>query len=105
MTLRRGEYKVRRPSNSFVLYRKAYSDHIKALVGVRQNAISRLAGASWKIESKEVKNKFDEYALEESRQHHTFFPSYKYLPAHKNRLNAEAEADNETVLDEAWEEQ
>ncbi|TRX90713.1 hypothetical protein FHL15_008488 [Xylaria flabelliformis] len=103
MTLRRGEYKIRRPSNSFVLYRKAYSDHMKALVGVRQDAISRLAGASWKLESKEVKDKFDGYALEESRQHHAFFPGYKYLPKHHS--NAEAEPDNETVLEEIWAEQ
>ncbi|KAI0554840.1 hypothetical protein F4679DRAFT_595365 [Xylaria curta] len=100
MVSKRGEHKIRRPSNAFVLYRKAYNDHIKALVGGHQNAVSRLAGVSWKLESKAVKDKFVEYAREESRQHYTYFPKYRYIPAPKNHSKVESELENEVVLDE-----
>ncbi|KAI1734611.1 hypothetical protein F4680DRAFT_470755 [Xylaria scruposa] len=99
MSSRDGEERVRRPSNAFVLYRKAYTDHIKALAGgTSQETVSRLAGASWKIESKVVKDKFLAYAREESEQHYTYFPKYKYVP--KKGPKVDPEPENELVLDE-----
>ncbi|KAI1757554.1 hypothetical protein F4782DRAFT_134187 [Xylaria castorea] len=101
--------RVSRPSNAFVLYRKAYSDHIKAMMSTTQNYIvSRVAGASWKMEDKEVKDKFSEYACEEKRQHFACFPDYKYKPGARKHRDSEAateaatESENELVLEEIW---
>ncbi|KAI0458235.1 hypothetical protein F5B21DRAFT_460273 [Xylaria acuta] len=100
--------RVSRPSNAFVLYRKAYSEQIKAMIGTNKNAlVSKYAGASWQMEGREIKDKFSKLARAEKRQHLACFPDYKYNPGKTRRPRhseeaTETESDNELALDEIF---
>ncbi|KAL8819530.1 MAG: hypothetical protein Q9223_002047 [Gallowayella weberi] len=78
----RKDNKIKRPSNSFMLYRSAYGDRVKALYPQNNHQIiSRICGASWKMETPEVTEKFKEYYEMEKENHAKAHPTYKFSPA------------------------
>ncbi|KAL8782489.1 MAG: hypothetical protein Q9213_005328 [Squamulea squamosa] len=78
----RRDNKIKRPSNSFMLYRSAYGDRVKALYPQNNHQIiSRICGASWKMETSDVTEKFKMYYEMEKENHAKAHPTYKFSPA------------------------
>lgn len=78
----RKDNKVKRPSNSFMLYRSAYGDRVKALYPQNNHQIiSRICGASWKMETPDITEKFKAYYELEKENHAKAHPTYKFSPA------------------------
>ncbi|KAL8839499.1 MAG: hypothetical protein Q9170_001722 [Blastenia crenularia] len=74
--------KIKRPSNSFMLYRSAYGERVKALYPQNNHQIiSRICGASWKMETPDIKEKFGAYYEMEKENHAKAHPTYKFSPA------------------------
>ncbi|KAJ5168301.1 uncharacterized protein N7482_003895 [Penicillium canariense] len=72
---------IPRPMNSFMLYRSAYIARIKSLLGGNCNQnVSKVAGTSWKMETKQVRDQFEDWANTERRNHATSHPHYKFKP-------------------------
>lgn len=91
--------KIPRPLNSFVCYRVAYADRIKqwASEDNHQN-VSRIAGASWKLEPEIVRKFYIQCAETDKANHLEAFPSYKYNPhqrPNKTARSASPESDDE----------
>ncbi|KAH0365937.1 hypothetical protein KCU65_g5651, partial [Aureobasidium melanogenum] len=73
--------KILRPSNSFVCYRAAYADRIKQWASDDSHqVVSRIAGASWKLEPNDVRKFYIECAELDKTNHLKAFPSYKFNP-------------------------
>ena len=78
---KRPDGSIKRPSNSFMLYRSAYTDRCRELEKSKNHQdISSLAGASWAIETPDVKIQFEEWAKTERENHQKTFPDYKFQP-------------------------
>ena len=74
--------KTKRPSNAFMLYRKAFQNRAKQLKKHDNHQIvSKICGSSWKHETEDVKRLFNELARRESELHRQAFPDYKFTPA------------------------
>ena len=72
---------VKRPSNSFILYRSAYADRARAWEkSPNHQKISSLAGESWALEPPEIRKQFDAWAKIERDNHAKAFPEYKFQP-------------------------
>lgn len=73
--------KVKRPMNSFILYRKAYQNRTKdwALQNNHQ-VVSQVCGESWHLEPEEVRDQFIEWARIERINHRNAYPAYKFQP-------------------------
>jgi hypothetical protein len=76
--------KVARPLNAFMLYRLAYTAHIKEYVH-DESVVSEVAGKSWQKETQEVKDKYKNLAKWENIHHLEAHPGYRYMP--KNRAD------------------
>lgn len=73
--------KVSRPMNSFMLYRSAYTDRIKALFHLNNHQeVSRASGKSWGMETPLVRTKYEELANIEKDNHCRAHPHYKFAP-------------------------
>lgn len=73
--------RVRRPMNSFMLYRTAYAERCQ--VWCAQNdrqTVSSICGASWKLEPPEIKQYYVNCAMVEARNHLDAYPDYRYMP-------------------------
>ena len=78
---RRDYPKMSRPMNAFILYHKAVSERAKRYGNVESHqVISKITGASWQVESDEVKKRFNQLAELEKGHHAAAFPDYKYSP-------------------------
>ncbi|KAJ5380293.1 uncharacterized protein N7496_002721 [Penicillium cataractarum] len=87
---------IPRPMNSFMLYRSAYIARIKNLLGKNCNQnVSRIAGVSWRAETKEVREKFENLAVLERQNHATSHPGYKFKP-HKGPATTTRRTDEYT---------
>ncbi|KAL9098461.1 MAG: hypothetical protein Q9163_005883 [Psora crenata] len=72
---------IKRPSNSFILYRSAYADRCREYEKSNNHQdISSMAGASWAIESPEVRKQYEDWARIERENHQAAFPDYKFQP-------------------------
>ena len=73
--------KVKRPMNSFMLYRSAYTDRIKALFQQNNHqTVSREAGRCWEKETNEVKEQYTHLANVEKNNHKLAHPDYRFAP-------------------------
>jgi hypothetical protein len=73
--------KVKRPMNSFMLYRKAYQNRTKDwCLQNNHQVVSQVCGDSWPLEPDEVKGKFTEWARIERINHQSAHPGYKFSP-------------------------
>ena len=78
---RRDDGAIKRPSNSFMLYRSAFADRCREYEKSRNHQdISSLAGASWAIETAEIRTQYEEWAKVERHNHQKAFPDYKFQP-------------------------
>lgn len=79
---------VKRPSNSFILYRSAYADRARAWEkSPNHQKISSLAGESWAMEPPEIRKQFDAWAKVERENHAKAFPDYKFQPQTGKAMN------------------
>ncbi|KAI0103297.1 hypothetical protein GGR51DRAFT_252969 [Nemania sp. FL0031] len=75
---------IARPSNPFLLYRRFYYDYAEVLGKTKKaNEISSILGASYRLESQEVKQKFVDYSIRERDHHRKLFPEYTFKPQKK----------------------
>ena len=81
--------RVLRPMNSFMLYRSAYSDRVKALYKKENHQmISQITGDSWQIETEEVKEMFTQLATKDKLKHQLAHPGYKFAPFKLNNRSS-----------------
>ncbi|PYI12413.1 HMG box protein [Aspergillus sclerotiicarbonarius CBS 121057] len=74
--------KVARPMNSFMLYRSAYAARIKHLFGQNNHqVVSEAAGNSWRLEPREIREKYELLASIEKSNHLKAHPGYKFSPS------------------------
>ncbi len=72
---------VKRPSNSFILYRSAYADRARNFQkSANHQIVSSLAGESWAMEPPEIRKQYDAWAKLERENHAKAFPDYKFQP-------------------------
>ncbi|CCG83292.1 Transcription factor ste11 [Taphrina deformans PYCC 5710] len=73
---------VKRPLNSFMLYRKDNQHNIPTN---NHQSISRIIGDMWRKETAETKNFYDVRAKEEREKHLLQHPGYKFQPKKKKK--------------------
>ncbi|KAL8370965.1 hypothetical protein RB595_001021 [Gaeumannomyces hyphopodioides] len=75
--------RIKRPMNSFMLYRKAYQAMTKKYCGQdNHQVVSRVCGDSWRhLESDEFKAEFERLAKLDRAGHKAAWPDYKFKPA------------------------
>jgi hypothetical protein len=74
--------KIKRPMNSFMLYRKAYQNRTKDwCLQNNHQIVSQVCGDSWPLEPDAVKEQFNEWARIERQNHQAAHPGYKFSPA------------------------
>ncbi|KAJ5942343.1 hypothetical protein N7516_002511 [Penicillium verrucosum] len=79
--VRKKNGKISRPMNSFMLYRSAYAERTKRLVGANNHQIvSKVAGQGWKLEPIEIRRKYEDLAKLERDNHAATHPDYKFSP-------------------------
>ncbi|KAG4431620.1 hypothetical protein IFR05_012898 [Cadophora sp. M221] len=73
--------KVKRPMNSFMLYRKAYQGRTKDwCLQKNHQIISQVCGNSWSLEPNHIKEQYSEWARLERINHQSAHPEYKFSP-------------------------
>ncbi|MCJ1266415.1 hypothetical protein MMC22_006300 [Lobaria immixta] len=73
---------IRRPMNSFMLYRSAYAERCKVWCAQNNHQIvSTICGASWKLESPEIREHYTHCAQVEAENHAKAHPNYSYTPS------------------------
>lgn len=78
--------RIKRPKNSFILYRLAKADEIRKSMGTNSNQdVSKQAGAKWAAEPQAVKDRFEALAQQEKERHARMYPDYKYKPGGHTR--------------------
>ena len=83
--------KVKRPMNSFMLYRKAYQNRTKDwCLQNNHQVVSQVCGDSWPLEPEAVKEQFNEWARIERQNHQNAHPGYKFSPAKPGAAKATA---------------
>lgn len=83
--------KVKRPMNSFMLYRKAYQNRTKDwCLQNNHQVVSQVCGDSWPLEPESVKEQFSEWARIERQNHQNAHPGYKFSPAKPGAAKATA---------------
>lgn len=74
--------RIKRPMNSFMLYRKAFQNHTKAYCEHNNHqVVSRVCGASWDQEPEHIRKQFGDWAKLERTNHQKAHPGYKFSPA------------------------
>ncbi|PYH99147.1 hypothetical protein BO71DRAFT_314810 [Aspergillus ellipticus CBS 707.79] len=74
--------KIARPMNSFMLYRSAFAERAKTLFSQNNHqVVSEAAGDSWRLESNEIRTKYERLAHIEKINHLEAHPGYKFSPA------------------------
>ncbi|GKZ68221.1 hypothetical protein AnigIFM60653_007054 [Aspergillus niger] len=84
--------KVARPMNSFMLYRSAYADRTKQWFAQNNHqVVSEAAGDSWRLESPEIRQKYELLANIEKSNHLKAHPGYKFSPSKDKKKRAGSE--------------
>jgi len=103
--------KVKRPMNSFMLYRKAYQNRTKQwCLQNNHQVVSQVCGDSWPLEPEEVKEQFNEWARTERQNHQNAHPGYKFSPTKpgtikgvgKRKISEEVETEESDLGDWEW---
>ncbi|KAI5296163.1 hypothetical protein KEM52_005367 [Ascosphaera acerosa] len=97
--------KIARPMNSFLLYRSAYAERTKEWCSKNNHQIvSRVSGASWPLETPEIREKYEQLAIIERENHKKAHPDYKFSPnkatsaaLKRKRSPATADSDAESL--------
>ncbi|KIW18753.1 hypothetical protein PV08_03042 [Exophiala spinifera] len=92
---------VSRPMNSFMLYRSAYADRAKQFCKENNHqVVSQVTGASWPLETKEVRDLYEQLAVTERDNHQSAHPNYKFAP---NKAAKRSRPDDDSDSDGEWE--
>lgn len=75
--------KVKRPSNSFILYRNAFLSAVRAFHGCPTTEASRIVAKSWSMERGSVRQAFQKIANMDKSLHEQAFPKYKFSPVRR----------------------
>jgi len=100
--------KVKRPMNSFMLYRKAYQNRAKEwCLQNNHQVVSQVCGDSWPQEPDVIKDQFSEWARIERLNHQNAHPGYKFSPtkpgaAKAKRKQSEDLSDESELSDFEW---
>lgn len=102
--------KVKRPMNSFMLYRKAYQGRTKDwCLQNNHQIVSQVCGDSWPLEPDHVKEQYSEWARIERINHQNAHPGYKFSPSkpgaaktNKRRLSEEPMTEESDLDDFEW---
>lgn len=102
--------KVKRPMNSFMLYRKAYQNRTKDwCLQNNHQVVSQVCGDSWPLEPAEIKDQFSEWARIERRNHQNAHPGYKFSPTKpgvtkvtKRKMSEEPTSEESELEDFEW---
>lgn len=103
--------KVKRPMNSFMLYRKAYQNRTKNwCLQNNHQVVSQVCGDSWPLEPISVREQFNEWSRIERINHQNAHPGYKFSPSKtsavkptKRKLSEEPESDESDLEVFDWE--
>ncbi|KAJ4330887.1 hypothetical protein N0V95_009983 [Ascochyta clinopodiicola] len=72
---------ITRPMNSFMMYRSAYAERAKLWCSQNNHkVVASLAGQSWRMETPEVRDLYNEYAKIEQINHKNAHPTYSFSP-------------------------
>lgn len=94
--------KVKRPMNSFMLYRKAYQLRTKTwCLENNHQVVSQVCGDSWPLEPEELRNQFSEWAKTERENHQKAHPGYKFSPSKPGASKAKLESSDEVQSEES----
>lgn len=102
--------KVKRPMNSFMLYRKAYQNRTREWsLQNNHQVVSQVCGDSWPLEPEEIKEQFSEWARIERINHQNAHPGYKFSPTKpgtakpsKRKASEEPETEESDLGDFDW---
>lgn len=96
--VRKKNGKISRPMNSFMLYRSAYAERTKRLVGANNHQIvSKVAGLGWKLEPPEIRRKYEDLAKIERDNHAATHPDYKFSP-NKNATSSRRDSSSPSAM-------
>lgn len=88
--------KIKRPMNSFMLYRKAFQNHTKAYCEHNNHqVVSKVCGASWDQEPDHIRKQFADWAKLERANHQKAHPGYKFTPAKPKNQKRKRDSDDE----------
>lgn len=92
--------KVKRPMNSFMLYRKAYQ-HVTKEFYLHNNHqfVSQVCGDSWKLETDDIVKQFKQWAALERVNHANAHPGYKFRPSKAGAIKASTKRKNTDELE------
>lgn len=81
---------IKRPLNSFMLYRKSQTQSAMAFalhsqLKLNHQNISQIIGLMWQTEEQNVKRQFAVFASKEKELHKVLHPEYKFCPQKKKR--------------------
>ncbi|KAH8663147.1 hypothetical protein BGZ60DRAFT_541759 [Tricladium varicosporioides] len=94
--------KVKRPMNSFMLYRKAYQNRTKDwCLQNNHQVVSQVCGDSWPLEPEDIKEQFNEWARIERINHQNAHPGYKFSPTKPGTVKATKRKRSEPLTDES----
>ena len=94
---------ISRPMNSFMLYRSAYAERVKRFCKENNHQIvSKVSGASWPQEPKEIRERYEKYASIERGNHAAAHPNYKFAP-NKSGTKKRKDYDSDEDEDGEWE--
>ncbi|KAJ5544920.1 High mobility group superfamily [Penicillium sp. DV-2018c] len=97
--VRKKNGKISRPMNSFMLYRSAYAERTKRLVGANNHQIvSKVAGMGWKHEPEEIRQKYENLAKIERDNHAATHPEYKFSPKKDGSINSRRDGSSPSSL-------
>ncbi|RDW94339.1 hypothetical protein BP5796_00102 [Coleophoma crateriformis] len=92
--------KVKRPMNSFMLYRKAYQARTKEYcLQNNHQVVSKVCGRSWPMESDQIRAQYIAWAKLESENHAKAHPEYKFSPTKAEGTRQSEEPDEEDLSD------
>lgn len=92
--------KIKRPMNSFMLYRKAFQNHTKAYCEHNNHqVVSKVCGASWDQEPESIRKQFGDWAKMERANHQKAHPGYKFTPAKPKNAKRKHNSDDESELE------
>lgn len=87
--------KIPRPPNSFMCFRSARAEHAAATAArgaVRQDELSKAAGAEWRALAPAARAHYVRIAAEKKEAHLLLHPEYKYQPRRGPRTRSDSES-------------
>ncbi|KAF8515212.1 high mobility group box domain-containing protein, partial [Gautieria morchelliformis] len=72
-----------RPSNAFILYRRAKLEELTLLRGMPQSEISKTIGKMWGNETPQAHTHYQRLSDDKKAEHKIAYPNYRFQPMKK----------------------